>query len=454
VLRGKLENAQAGHHNGGPTPYGFDRLVVNAQGEEVERIPRGARVRILARGENKLHEVLCPIPEDDDDPTRQQERQTAIWLFQTFRDEDVAPRTLAQRLNTLGVPSPQVAYGKAGAWTGPTIEWMLQNPAYAGLQRWGRDAKGDYHRAVAGQSEVCESKGMRHVRNDKGINLNPIPGGGLVDRTLWDEVQEKLAGRKRKGWSSVSRGYALSGGLLRCGHCGAPMHGTARTTTYKGKQRKYRMYICDSAKKRPGTCRSYAIAEDKVLPALLKLLEEQYLAPEHLERLEATIRRRARARRQTDPSRLAALRADVVRLDDEVRRAVANVMRCRDNVDLLNDALTTLRQERDQVAAQLASLEHAQGVPDAEVAQRARVAVERLGKLRLALQKAPREKLAPILRVLVSSVKLNFANPPRPRQRYRFLGGVINLHPITELQETRGESPGEALEFCGQTRDA
>ena len=38
VLRGKRENAQGGNHNGGPTPYGFERCEVDAAGNLVQRL--------------------------------------------------------------------------------------------------------------------------------------------------------------------------------------------------------------------------------------------------------------------------------------------------------------------------------------------------------------------------------------------------------------------------------
>src|SRR5262249_51100084 len=158
---------------------------------------------------------------------------------------------------------------------------------------------------------------------------------------------------RREGWPRESRGYALSGGLLRCGRCGAPMHGMTRVTTYKGRRSEYRVYICDGYKTTVGKCRAYSVAENKILPTLLRVVNEHYLAPGRLDDLERSILARARSRKRADPARLAELRGRLKLRDEEVRCAAQNVLRCRDNVDVLNGELTRLRQERDAVAEEL-----------------------------------------------------------------------------------------------------
>src|SRR5262245_45071335 len=96
VLRGKKDSAAAGFFTGGSVPYGFDRLLIDKQGNVVKRFRRGEKLGYRERG---WHVLLVPIPADDPDPARQLERQTVEWLYLTFDAQNVSYRWLAGQLN-------------------------------------------------------------------------------------------------------------------------------------------------------------------------------------------------------------------------------------------------------------------------------------------------------------------------------------------------------------------
>jgi DNA invertase Pin-like site-specific DNA recombinase len=107
ILRGKKDVAQAGFFTGGVVPYGFDRMLVDERGRPVERIRRGEQFRLKRKG---WRLVLAPIPEDDPEPARQLQRQTAVWLYEYFAANNVSYRHLAFLLNERGVPGPGSHY--------------------------------------------------------------------------------------------------------------------------------------------------------------------------------------------------------------------------------------------------------------------------------------------------------------------------------------------------------
>jgi hypothetical protein len=65
--------------------------------------------------------------------------------------------------------------------------------------------------------------------------VRELPFGGLVDPALWESVQQKVRERARKSFLARRGGYALPGGVLRCGHCGGRMHGTTAKPRRNGK---------------------------------------------------------------------------------------------------------------------------------------------------------------------------------------------------------------------------
>jgi DNA invertase Pin-like site-specific DNA recombinase len=228
VLEGKHKAAVAGYYIGGPVPYGFDRLVLNERGEVMERIPRKARPRL--RKEKHWHEVLVPIEADDPDPGRQLERQTAVWLFKTFVGQHVSLRRLARDLNDRAVPGPGSGYTGQKQnpgdrlWTNQTVRDILSRPVYHGVYQVGGRACGEHHRIVNGVvTPVCP--GTRPTPSEKLI-LTPLEHGGLIDATLWQAAQQKLASRRRDRTQARTGKYLLPSGILHCGHCGGRMYGT------------------------------------------------------------------------------------------------------------------------------------------------------------------------------------------------------------------------------------
>jgi DNA invertase Pin-like site-specific DNA recombinase len=429
VLRGKKDAAVAGYFTGGAVPYGFDRLLLDGQGCEVARIRRGEKVFLRKQG---CREVLAPIPEDDPDPARQLERQTAVWLFQTFGTLNVSYRGLAEQLNRRGVPGP----GGKG-WTPQAVRRILTNSVYAGVARLGETAKGRFHRLIGQQITAVEPGARKTVQAD-GLIIADLEHGGLIDQAAWQRVREKARQRARLGVKPRTGGYVLPGGILHCGHCGGPMYGCTMRPRRGDRVYEYRKYACSASSTRPGTCRAYAVDEAVILDRLVEELLGVYLAPDRLEGLRCKVLEKVEARHERAPATADRLRRRLVQLDAEIRDAARNVLRAKDNVDLLNEALTKLRQQRARLAKDLATAERVRATPVDDTAALAEAAVARLFGLRERLEHArdsgKRELFAEPVRLLVLRVDVYFEPERRgKRQWFRFAKGVIKLRPLLSL---------------------
>jgi site-specific DNA recombinase len=441
VLRGKKASAQAGYFPGGPVPYAFDRMIVDAAGRPIQRIPRGEKIKLRA---NDWHVVASPVPADDPDPARQLQRQTVVWLYESFANLHVSYRWLALQLNERQVPAPgrrrrpkrsdPPRTGPA-KWTPDTVQDILTSPLYAGLFVWGRTAQGEYHRFVNGEVEQVEP-GQRPKRNTQGLVETKL-AEAIIPRQLWEQVQRKVATRQPKGHTCRTGGFLLAG-LVRCGHCGSTMHGeTSRPLARNGQKRyAYRVYACPSARRRPGTCRAYRVHESKLVPALIRKLQKVYLAPERLRGLEAALLQKLKARHQGSPQQAQRLQLRLGDLEAEIVQGRRNLFRAKDDDTFaaLNEELKACLARRDRLTKELEAAQKQQETPAADVARKVKAALAKLRDLRDELGRADKARLGAVLRQMVVGIDLYF-EPVQHGHRpwYVFRRGLVKLRPGLEM---------------------
>jgi DNA invertase Pin-like site-specific DNA recombinase len=422
---GHVRNAQLSYFNGGSVPYAFDRMLLNERDEPVRRLRRGERTD-KPRG---WHTVLVPV----EDP---REIETAHWLFQSFADRDVSCRALANELNERGVPGRGSAErGRPTKWGRQTVMQVLVNPHYVGESAYGRTNRGRYCRILNGEARLVtvipktKDGNPKKQTNTAGLIVNAKAHDGIIDRELWDRVQEKIRARRRDKQYPRGTGYPLAG-LVRCGHCGKRMHGaTFHYRKRKGRQ-TYRRYVCSSNNLNGhSSCGFHAIREEVLLPFLIRRLQDEYLAPPRLERLKMELRKQASARRKKAPGTVERLRGRLDQLDADIRRGAQNLLRAGDNFDVLNANLTEWRQERARLARELEGQDCADVKP-AEVERLVAAAIDALRRLAELLDQADPSKLREALRRMVTGIDLYFeAVPKEKRVFHRLLKGVVRLHP-------------------------
>jgi DNA invertase Pin-like site-specific DNA recombinase len=424
VCRGKLAAYAANYFNGGFAPYGFDLLLVNEAGEPVERIRRGHKVSFKKRG---WHVAL--IPSEDPEPL-----EVVRWLLHEYAYTETSFNALAKALNRKGIPAPgnytPKNEGKLG-WCTSQVQRVLTNPHYVGDYRYGYRTRGAYNRMDGGEFKEAQVTAGRRLNHAAPVNREAHPG--IIDRATWEAVQRKIEARRQNRQKTRANGFALSGGLLRCGHCGAKMQGERRL---RGRRvtREYRYYVCSGNQCKPGTCVSYRIREEKLLPVLVRKLQEVYLSPERLDGLRKALREQLEAKQSASPDRAARLRARIADVDRDIRQGARNLIRATDNLDLIQEELTALREQTARLARELEALEQAENVPTKELGRRVEQAVHRLGTLREDLRKAKPEQLRAVLMQMISRIDLYFQHGDRSRRQwYRFAKGVVKLRPFVEV---------------------
>ena len=433
VLRGKKAVALAGYFTGGLVPYGFDRIVLDERGAEVRRLGRGEKLRLRGRG---WHVILSPIPDDDPAPERQLERQTALWLWETFHREAPSVCWLARQLNGRGVPSPGGPRAALGLglrkWVPRTIKDILRNPIYKGVARMGARGLGRYHRLVGGEIRPVEA-GSPAANNSEGLVLTPLRDGGYVTPEFWDEVQAVLGERSERGLKPRRGDCILPAGLLYCAHCGHGMYGNHARIRRGEKVYDYRKYVCAGSRHHPGTCKSYAVGEDTIVGILKEQLLKVYLAPERLAGLEAALKARAEARHDRAPSELDRLKARLTALQEDIVLARRRALQAKDDATFaeLNEGLRELLEQRKQLEQQLKAAAAQTAAPVEDFTGKVAEAMKRVRDLRRALEKAKGRKLGEAIRLVVSRAELYFGEERSgPKGGYPFLKAVLKLRPL------------------------
>jgi site-specific DNA recombinase len=420
IARGKLGHHEAGYFNGGWVPMGFDRLLIDAQDNPVRRVVRGERIKYKEQGWN-----LVLVPTED-----QEALETVRWLFNEYAYSETSFRGLACQLNSKGIGGPGSNSGYfegKSAWTSSQVKRVLTNPHYVGGCRFGWRASGAYHRVIEGKVEPVEMEAKRQYFPDAPVKENVHEA--VIDRATWDRVQGKIKSRATKAQKYRGNGYALSSGLLCCGHCGYRMAGESKKT--RGKKKTHRYYFCSGNHHRPGTCQDYSIREDRILPFVIKKLQEEYLNPERLESLHQELRRQNTQSQETQPKQGERLRAKLATLDKDISRAVQNLKRAPENVvGLLLEELSQLQSERVRVEGEIKALEAHQAAPSEDKAQRLDKTFAQLQELSRHLKHAKPEKLRAALAMIVQHIKLFFEDGPRrKKQWFKFSHGVFTFVP-------------------------
>jgi DNA invertase Pin-like site-specific DNA recombinase len=448
ILRGKKNVAAAGYFTGGQVPYAFERVLLDERGEEVQRFRRGEQVRIRKQG---WREVLAPIALDDPDPGRQLERQTAIWLYETFDANNVSYRWLAEQLNLRDVPGPGTGYRRRRPkpdqtkWTIRGVTGILTNPVYAGVSRTGAEGRGTYHRLVKGEVQPVEP-GAKRVQNAEGLILSKLDHGGLIPQDLFERVQIKVQERSRKCSLSRSRGYILPGGILHCGHCGGRMYGCTMKPKRGERQYEYRKYVCGTPNVKPGVCRAYSIDEARVVKVLVAKLLNDYLAEDRLAGLRSALNERTQKRHERAPAEADRLQARLAELEDSIKTARRRVLQAQDDATFaeLNEGLKELLEERKAFERRLTTAEKHQAEPVEDATARVEAAIDELLRLRKQLEVLAdlaltdpnvRQKLGEVLRRLVTRVDLHFeATSTGKKVWYRFVKGAVKFRPLLPVQ--------------------
>lgn len=123
VTRAKLRSARLGYHCGGAAPYGFRRLLVDAQGRSRMVLPPGSR-----RSFEGEHVVLTHGPRAELSAIRR--------IFRMYVQERSGPTAIARQLNR-----ERVTPGRHPIWSADIVRSILTNELVIGLMVFNRTTK-------------------------------------------------------------------------------------------------------------------------------------------------------------------------------------------------------------------------------------------------------------------------------------------------------------------------
>ncbi len=351
ITRTMIANVKdRGNSPGSRPPYGFDRLYIDEAGKPFQQVrwnPDGTKdvlnpvtkevITTLSKStsynKTKSHKVRL-VPGD---PKRVAVVEDIFRLATTTGYSGVA-----DYLNERGIPGP-----KGGLWNSSSLYDILPNPAYAGDVVFNRTHKGRYYQIKDGQAEQQQNPSGKVVfRDNPKEEWITIPDAheALIPREEWDAVQLALHMRSRssvKSGRGAKRCYPLSG-IMRCGHCGAPMQGIC-----PGKRR----YICSTRRKYgKSQCVPCSVDAEKVEEFVLGKIREELLSEcakfslrEGLERIYDGMRR------TLDDVETAQRELDKL----QKRKSDLFAKLTADELDLFRGQIDAMKEEEDRLRKRL-----------------------------------------------------------------------------------------------------
>ena len=317
TIRGLLSRVDGGWWAGGTPPLGYDLAYYSGSGEFI------CVIRFMEDGSKQMLDadgnIIRIIPQGDRPQFTKQDKSRLVLgqnervklvkqIFDWYLLEGIGYKSIAYKLNELGIPSPrskQIRNGKAPKWCATSIMCILKNPVYTGDMVWNRLSFAKFHRISDKQAVSTKHfPGHGPFRNDKEdwiIHRNTHTA--IISHSAFERVQKRREATARFGYANthnVGRGakspYLLSG-LLYCQNCG---HKWSGYTSHCGRKKKdgsnqtILYYACAGyVSKGNSVCNRHVIRKEKlekwVVQEIEKMLQEYFGMPEGFEKIRKMI---------------------------------------------------------------------------------------------------------------------------------------------------------------------
>ena len=241
VMKGLTENAYNCKHTGGSPPLGYDI------------------------DDNKKYII------------NKKEAEAVKLIFQMYL-EDYTSGNMIKKLNDLGFRTK-----KGSHWTKNSLTSIIRNEKYTGVYIYNRSVKKN-------------SNGKRNNHKNKdNSDIIRIEGGipQIIEKELFEKVQEKIKARKNSSIVTTKTMYLLSG-IVKCS-CGSSMHGNkrrAKRRTNSGVKEKpeYISYRCGCRKNKSSiVCDNPEIRKEYLEEYVLNELQNSVLNPDIIEALSKKV---------------------------------------------------------------------------------------------------------------------------------------------------------------------
>jgi DNA invertase Pin-like site-specific DNA recombinase len=211
VFNGKRRLAQMGFWVGGEAGFGYQRLMISADGNRRQKLKPGERKRITTD-----RVVLIP--------GKKKEVETVRYLFQMAAQHRLGPSQIARRMNDRG------KLFQHRLWSNVQVSNVLTNPKYAGWNVWAR--------------RTCKLQGRISLLPPAQWIVKPGAFPALVDQETFDRVQKNVIRREDRVWSNGELKRKLSQLLAANGRLSESIilnaRGMCSTSTLKRRLGGYR----------------------------------------------------------------------------------------------------------------------------------------------------------------------------------------------------------------------
>ena len=279
--------------------------------------------------------------------------QTLRFIFYAFANEKLSLQGLADKLNSLQVPTPR----NGDRWRASTLGIMLRNEVYIGKMHQFK--KHHVEPRSRRQPATKNKKTTLALRpNEEWITV-AVPA--LVPVELFESVQRKLTKNAELAKRNTKREYLLSG-LLYCPECSGRMGGcTIHGVTY---YRCYRKRNSDSvplgSDGKPQPCSCPHIRADAIEPVVWDTISELIKDPDIL--IEE-LRRRNKDNSQTKQilerelqlcqARLKAIPEEQKRLVEGYRKGLYSDFMMREDMEAIQKEQAELEKRKLELDRQL-----------------------------------------------------------------------------------------------------
>jgi DNA invertase Pin-like site-specific DNA recombinase len=362
------------------------------------------------------------------------------WIFETYAAGGWSRYDLARELNARAAPPPARKGGRATKtrargeacqhWTDASVRSILKNPRYTGALTWNRQSRGKYHQLDDGQAVAKKKTRDRYNDREQWIVSAEPAHEPLVSQELFDRCQARM--RSHRGGSKARDTYLFSG-LVTCSHCGRTLAGI----TWKGRKH-YRCRMYDDAGKL--VCGYNGVSEEWLIEKVLRVLEEEMLAPQRIQALREEIRRQDEEERA--PVSVEPLHKRLTELEGNIAQGRRNLAIIpEDQVPHVVAVVRGMEEERDKIIAELKRREGGGNLEDLDDAIATCEAL--LWRLRESVKEGDPLLLREVIRESIARIELTWVKKPHGKKnRYLISGGVIHLRPQA------GESPSSSTLGC------
>jgi DNA invertase Pin-like site-specific DNA recombinase len=413
TLRGLLTRAMEGYSTGRPTPYGYNRALLDTNGN---------LLRVIRKGEQVRKEKSDKVRLVKGEPT---EVAVVEGIFETYAQGKGGFRTIADTLNQRGIPAP---YGER--WRPSQIRSVLTNPVYKGWMVFNRHSMGKFYE--------LRKEGIRE-RQERRIKVNPESEWivvrdaheALVSEEVFDKVQSMLGERRRTVTNKeIVRSPYLLTGLVYCGNCGARMSGSRYTRRKSSRMYEYPVYCCSSYINVGRTaCTPNRISRDALEKFVLDKIVESFGLNERMEKIREAVRSRfAALLPKQDGGSAEVIRRKIAEIDRKAAVLVDTI--APENACFVNEKLTSLRKEKEQRQVLLGNVEQKERTAG-DIEQAVEHTVALLHDLHAALRDEHVGLVKDLLKAVVSKVEIRFKTE-REGKRYvsRIEKGVLELNGV------------------------